>query len=64
MNQKPYNLFLTALKHKKMCDKAAKDDSSSLQLVPDWFVTYQQVKIWHNDDDYDDDDARLAQDIK
>ena len=47
-----------------MCDKAAKDDSSSLQLVPDWFVTYQQVKIWHNDDDYDDDDACLAQDIK
>ena len=25
-------------KTKKMCDKAVKDDSSSLQFVPDWFI--------------------------
>ena len=22
--------------------------------VPDWFVTQQQVKLWHDDDDYDE----------
>ena len=26
-----------------------------LEFVPDWFVTHQQVKICHDDDDYDDD---------
>ena len=24
----------------------------SLQFVPGWFVTQQQLKIWHDDDDY------------
>ena len=24
--------------------------------VPDWFVTLQQLKIWHGDDDYCNDD--------
>ena len=27
----------------------------SLQYVPNWFVT-QQVKIWHNEGEYHDDD--------
>ena len=40
-----------------MCDKAVREDPFSLLCVPDWFVTQQQVKIWHHDDDfYDDDD--------
>ena len=35
-----------------MCDKAVNDDPYSLQFVSDWFVTQQQLKIWHDDDDY------------
>ena len=27
-----------------------------LQYIPDWFVTQQQVKIWHDDSDYHDKD--------
>ena len=40
------------LKTQKMCSKALKDDTYYLQFVPDWFVTQQQLKIWHDDDDY------------
>ena len=37
-----------------ICDKAERDDSSSLQFVPDWFVTREGViYMWH-DDYYDD----------
>ena len=43
-------------KIQKMCDAAVRGDSYSLQYVPDWFVTQGQVKIWHDDDDYCDDD--------
>ena len=35
-----------------MCDKTVKNDSYSLQFVPDWFVTQQQLKLWHDDYDY------------
>ena len=31
-------------------------DSYSLQFVPDWFVTHQQIKIWQDEDDYCNDD--------
>ena len=45
------------LKTQKMCDKAVKDDPSSLQLVPNWFVTQQQRDMWYDDDYwYHDDD--------
>ena len=37
-----------------MCDKAVKDDPSSLQFVPDWFGTREGVDMWY-DDYYDDD---------
>ena len=33
-----------------MCDKAVKDDPSSLQFFPDWFVTQQQIDVWYHDD--------------
>ena len=33
-----------------------KDDPSSLQYVPGWFVTRQVLYMWH-DDYYDDDGA-------
>ena len=36
----------------KICDKAVKDESSSLLFVPDWFVSQQQIKSWHDDDDF------------
>ena len=25
-----------------------RDDSSSLQFVPDWFVTQQQIDVWYD----------------
>ena len=37
-----------------ICDKAVRDDPSSLQYVPDWFVTREGVDMWHGDY-YDDD---------
>ena len=27
-----------------------------LQFVPDWFVTQEQLEIWHDDDEYCTDD--------
>ena len=45
-----------------MCDQAIKEDSSSLQFIPDWFVTRKWVWMWCNDyydgdgDHWDNDD--------
>ena len=39
-----------------MCDDVVQRDSYSLQFVPDWFVTQEQLEIWHDDDDYCTDD--------
>ena len=54
----PWELYIVPdhLKTQEMCDKAGKDDFLSLQYVPDWFVTHGQVKIWHDDSEYHDDD--------
>ena len=43
-------------KRQKICDKAVKDESSSLLFVPDWFFSQQQIKSWHDGDDFYDDD--------
>ena len=43
-----------------MCDKAVRDYLFSLQFVPDWFVTQQQIDIWY-DDDYVYNDRRMIQ---
>ena len=41
-----------------MCDKVVEDDPSSLQFIPDWFVTQQQLDIWFDDNYwYQDDDV-------
>ena len=48
-------------KTQKICDKAVKDDSSSLQFVPYWFVTWEGVDMWY-DDYYDDDGGHLDDD--
>ena len=43
-------------KNIKVCDKAVKDDPSSLQFVSDWFVTQQQIDVWYDDDYWYHDD--------
>ena len=43
------NLIPDHLKTQEMCDKVVNDDPSSLQYVSDWFVTQQQLQIWHDD---------------
>ena len=42
-----------------MYDDAMWGDPFSLQFVPDWFVTKEQVKLWHDYDDYCDDDKSV-----
>ena len=32
-----------------MCDQAMRYYIFSLQFVSDWFVTQQQIKMWHDD---------------
>ena len=48
-------------KIKSICEKAVKDDSSSLQFVPEYFVTREWVGMWH-DDYYDDDGGHCNSD--
>ena len=45
-------------KTQEMCDKAARDYLFSLQYVPDWLVTQQQIDTWY-DDDYVCDDSGM-----
>ena len=44
-------------KTREMCEKAVKKYIWLLKYVPDWFVTHRQIKIWHDDDDYCNDDV-------
>ena len=39
-----------------MCDKAVKDDPSTLRFVPDWFVAQQQMDAWYDGDYWYHDD--------
>ena len=39
------------LKTEEMCDDVVRRDSYLLQFVSDWFVTQEQLEIWHDDDD-------------
>ena len=43
-----------------MCEKAFKKYLWLLKYVPDWFVTHQQPKTWHDNDDYCNDDDELS----
>ena len=47
------------LKTQGMCIRAVEAGLGLLEYVPDWFVTQQQLKIWHDDDDYYYDDDEL-----
>ena len=44
------------LKTQETCDKVVRDDAFSLVRVLDWFVSQEQLKLWHDSDDYCDDD--------
>ena len=46
-------------KTQEMCEKAVKNCLWLLKYVPDWFVTHQQIKIWHDNDDYCNDDKLI-----
>ena len=41
------------------CDRAASDDFFSLQFVPDWFVTQQQIDLQRDDDEYCNNDEMI-----
>ena len=41
---------LNHFKTKRMCNKAVKHYLFSLQFLPDWFVTQQQLDVWYDDD--------------
>ena len=43
-------------KAQEMCNKVVGVGTWQLKDVLDWFVTHQEKKIWHDDDDYYDDD--------
>ena len=43
------------LKTQKICDDVAQRDSYSLQFFPGWFVTQEQLEMWHDEDDYCND---------
>ena len=49
-------MFLITFKTQEMCDKAVRRRPWLLEYVPDWFVTQEQMKLWHDDDDCDDDE--------
>ena len=42
-----------------MCEKAIKKYLWLLKYVLDWFVTHQQIKTWHDNDDYCNDDQLI-----
>ena len=46
-------------KTQKMCNEAIYMNPYSLPCVLDWLVTQGQVKSWHDDDDYLDDDETI-----
>ena len=52
-----YTLEFVSDKHKtkRMCERAVEKKSWLLKYVPDWFVTQQQIKLWHDDAYYYND---------
>ena len=47
------------LKAREMLEKAVKKYLWLLKYVLDWFVTHQQIKTWHDNDDYCNDDQLI-----
>ena len=44
-----------------MCNEVVRARLWLLKYIPDWFVTQQQLKIWHDDDQYCNDDEIIKQ---
>ena len=44
-----------------MCDLAVEEDLGLLEYFPHWFVTQQQIDIWHQDGGDDDNDNRIIE---
>ena len=47
------------IKTREMCEKAVKKYLWLLKYVPDWFVTQEQLEIWHDDVEYCTDDGLI-----
>ena len=47
------------LKVREMCKKAVQEDLCLLEYVPDWFVSNQQINIWHDNNSHCDDDRLI-----
>ena len=46
-------------KTQEMCNKAVRAAPCLLNSVPDWFVTQGQIKLWHDDTYYCNDDRLI-----
>ena len=57
----PYNLALISdhFKTQEMCNEAVDIEPLLLAYVPDLFVTQQQIKIWHDDAYYCNNDKLI-----
>ena len=42
-----------------MCNKVVRIDPYFLRSVPDWFVSQGQLKLWHDSNDWHDDDELI-----
>ena len=40
------------LKTRETCERAVVKYPATLEFVPDWFVSQQQLKLWHDKDGY------------
>ena len=47
-------------KTQEKCDAVVMEDPWFLIYVPDWFVTQRLIKIWHDDEDYCNDDEVIG----
>ena len=63
IEEDPYTLTLVPdhFKMKEMCDKEVSKDTYALKFVPVWFMMQELIKIWHDDNDYCDDDDELIE---
>ena len=61
MNIEPWSLQVVpdCLKTREMGEKADKKYLWLLKYVPDWFVTNQQLKIWHDNNKSCNDDKLI-----
>ena len=50
---------LVHFKIQELCNDAVEEEPSSLVYAPDWFVTQKQLKIWHDKDDYCNDEELI-----